>query len=148
MGYLKSGDSVLLWGQLNKDAVFREFESGAMLTSFTVKYGVSDQLYGDSGRRKGKYMDVKAWGRDYDHKLCDYCACLEKGDSVLVAGVLTLDKKPDRDGEDRWYLNAEYVNVQPIVEATEEQTFTEEDGPGDDLPEEFLDQNDYPEVLQ
>lgn len=146
MGYLKSGDSVLIWGQLNKDAQFRQFESGTMVASFSVRFGFEDKLYGDTGKRKGKWMDVKAWGRDYDHNLCDYCACLEQGDSVLVAGTLTLDKKPDRDGNDRWYLNAEYVNVQPTVEAAE-QVFTEEDGPGDDLPEEFR-QDEFPEVLQ
>ena len=149
MGYLKSGDSVIVWGQLSKDAIFREFESGAMVTSFSVKYGVEEKLYGDGGSKKGKYMDVKVWGRDFDRALCDFCACLEKGDHVLVAGELRLDRKQDRDGNDRWYLNAEHVSVQQTVQPEEAEDYAEEEPESE--PEEAppaLAEEDYPEVLR
>lgn len=149
MGYLKSGDSVIVWGQLSKDAAFREFESGAMVASFSIKYGVEEKLYGDSGAKKGKYMDVKVWGRDYDHSLCDFCACLEKGDRVLAAGELRLDRKQDRDGNDRWYLSAEHVSVQQAVhlDETEDGSDEEQESSEDEAPSEMAEE-DYPEVLR
>lgn len=144
MGYLKMGDSVVVWGRLSRDASYREFEnSGARVANFSVKYGISDKLYGDSGARKGKYMEVKAWG-----DMSDYARYLEAGDTVLVAGELTLDKKPDRDGNDRWYLNADFVTVQPTIQIEEDAGFTEEDpAPDEPLPSEFAEE-DYPEVLR
>lgn len=147
MGYLKSGDNVIVWGKLQKDASHRVFDSGAMLTSFSVKYGVSDKLYGDSGRRQGKYMDVKVWGRDYDHALCDFCACLEKGDSVVVYGELRLDNRQSEDGSERWYLSAEHVSVQQTVQAEMEPEYQEEPDIQDEPPQQYAEE-DYPEVLQ
>ena len=149
MGYLKSGDCVIVWGQLSKDAAFREFESGAMVTSFSVKYGVEDKLYGDSGAKKGKFMDVKVWGRDFDRALCDFCACLEKGDRILAAGELRLDRKQDRDGNDRWYLSAEHVSIQQTVQTEDVEDYAEEEPESE--PEEAppaLAEEDYPEVLR
>ena len=148
MGYLKSGDSVIVWGQLSKDAAFREFESGAMVASFSVKYGVEEKLYGDNGAKKGKYMDVKVWGRDYDRSLCDFCACLEKGDRILAAGELRLDRKQDRDGNDRWYLNADHVSVQQTVQHEEEGYAEEEPEPAPEETQPEMAEEDYPEVLR
>lgn len=149
MGYLKMGDSVEVWGRLSRDASFHEFGSGAMVTSFSVKYAFDEKLYGDGNGRTAKFMDVKAWGREDDRALCDYAACLEKGDRVTVRGTLTLDKKKDRDGNDRWYLNAEFIEVQQTVQIEDDgAVFSEEDpAPEEPLPREFSEE-DYPEVLQ
>lgn len=143
MGYLKMGDSIAIWGRLNKDASYREFDSGARVASFSLKYGTEEKLYGENGSKKGKYMDIKCWG-----DLSDYARYLEAGDTIFVAGQLKLDKKPDKNGNDRWYLNAEFVTVQPTVQAEEEPVFNEEDpAPEEPLPQEFQ-QDEFPEVLQ
>ncbi|MGX8702924.1 MAG: single-stranded DNA-binding protein [bacterium] len=147
MGYLKSGDSVIVWGSLSKDAKHMSFDSGTSLSTFSVKYGTQDKLYGDNGARKGKYMDVKAWGREYDHEICDLCACLEKGDKVLVAGTLTLDRKQNEDGSDRWYLNAEHVSVMQKIEAAEEE-YAEDETEQEEEPSAEIAEEDYPEVLR
>lgn len=145
MGYLSrgGGESIIIFGTITRDARYHEFESGFRVTNFSVRYGVD---YGEDGEKSGKFMDVKAWGRDFDHALCDYCACLEKGDFVLVAGTMKKDNKPDQDGNDRWYLNAEYVAAQQTVQP--EESDYDEDAPEQDPPPPQYADEDYPEALR
>ena len=150
MAYIKQGNYMLACGPLGKDARYREFDSGTKLASFSMRIGFHDKLFDDSGRRKGIYMDVKVWGNR--GTLYDYVCCLEKGDVVKVMGELKMDRKPDQDGNDRWYLDPEFVEVQPQIQMEEEEPYHEPDAPTDDAGEdydagEFAD-DDYPEVLQ
>lgn len=149
MGYIKQGSFMLITGTVSgRDARYKEFESGSRVADFSVCY---DHVSGDEpGRKKGQYIDVKCW-RD----LSDYARYLEKGDRVLVTGVLTKDKKPDQDGNDRWYLNADFCSAQPQIQIDDGGVEFEEDAATDDpLPEEFGGTNteygggDYPEALE
>lgn len=138
MGYLKQGNSVLVWGRVSgRDASFRQFDSGKCVTNFSVCFGHGEA--DAQGRKPGKYMDVKVWN-DNAH----YAACLEKGDTVLVAGELRKEREPDRDGNDRWYLDADFCEAQPILPAEDTPDQPEEPAPGGF--EEM--EGDYPEVLQ
>lgn len=149
MGYLKSGDSVIVWGQVTRDASCKEFDSGAKVVNFSVKYGYEDRLYGDGGTGKGKYMDVKCWWSDFYPDIFNLCSCLERGDRVLVAGKLTLDRKPDRDGNDRWYLDPEFVSVQQTVQVDDGAAYDEDEPePEEEAPPREFAEEDYPEVLR
>lgn len=145
--YVKQGDYMVIVGPVSgKDARYKEFESGATVADFSVRYDKDPG--GESGAKQGKYIDVKCW-----RELSQYARYLERGDVVLVAGKLTRDKRKNEDGSDRWYLNAEFVSAQPQIAEEEEDGVFDENVPDDDpLPEQFTKGNefagDYPEVLE
>lgn len=145
--YIKQGNFMIVCGPVSgRDARYHEFGSGSRVADFSVRYDTEQS--GEEGRKAGKYIDVKCW-RD----LSDYARYLEKGDVVLVAGRFVKDKKQDQDGNDRWYLNAEFVSAQPQIQIEEEGAFEENASPDDPLPEEFSKTNeygedDYPEALR
>lgn len=146
--YVKQGDYMVIVGPVSgKDARYKEFESGATVADFSVRYDKDPG--GESGAKQGKYIDVKCW-----RELSQYARYLERGDVVLVAGKLTRDKRKNDDGNDRWYLNAEYVSAQPQIQMEEEGGVFDENVPDDDpLPESFAktnapDEHDYPEALR
>lgn len=113
MGYQKRGNDCLFWGRVTRDAYYKD--GGAWkLAAFSIRYGY-EQGEGDNGEREAKFLDVKCWG-----EIAEYGRLMEKGDVVLVAGPLKKDKKPDKDGNDRWYLDAEFLIVQPVPQAMEE----------------------------
>ena len=141
MGLLKSGTSILVWGHVSgKDARLHQFDSGKCVANFSVCYGRSE---GDNGgQRSGKFLDVKVW-----NNAATSAACLEKGDSVLIAGELKKEKKPDRDGRDRWYIDAEFFTVQPIYAGTFDNDVPEAAPPEmEELPDD--DDGEYPECLR
>lgn len=146
MGLLtrNKGESTLIFGTVTRDAKTYHFDSGGMVVNFSVKYGTERN---EDGERIGKFMDVKAWGRDYDHITADYCSCLEKGDLVLVGGEYKKDNKPDRDGNDRWYLDAIFVMAQPMAQQPEEEYADDYGDPEEEVEPEYTDE-DYPGVLQ
>lgn len=145
--YVKQGDYMVIVGPVSgKDARYKEFESGATVADFSVRY--DKDPVGESGAKQGKYIDVKCW-----RELSQYARYLERGDVVLVAGKLTRDKRKNEDGSDRWYLNAEFVSAQPQIAEEEEGGVFDENVPDDDpLPDSFTKGNefagDYPEVLE
>ena len=145
--YVKQGDYMVIVGPVSgKDARYKEFESGATVADFSVRYDKDPG--GESGAKQGKYIDVKCW-----RELSQYARYLERGDVVLVAGKLTRDKRKNEDGSDRWYLNAEFVSAQPQIQMEEEGGVFDENVPDDDpLPESFTKgtefAGDYPEVLE
>lgn len=146
--YVKQGDYMIIVGAVSgRDARYKEFDSGASVADFSVRYDKDPG--GESGAKQGKYIDVKCW-----RELSQYARYLERGDVVLVAGKLTRDKRKNDDGNDRWYLNAEFVSAQPQIAVEEEGSVFDENVPDDDpLPEEFskqnaLDEDDYPEALR
>lgn len=146
--YVKQGDYMVIVGPVSgKDARYKEFESGATVADFSVRYDKDPG--GESGAKQGKYIDVKCW-----RELSQYARYLERGDVVLVAGKLTRDKRKNDDGSDRWYLNAEFCAAQPQIQVEEEGGAFDENVPDDDPPpEEFskqnaLDEDDYPEALR
>ena len=145
--YVKQGDYMVIVGPVSgKDARYKEFESGATVADFSVRYDKDPG--GESGAKQGKYIDVKCW-----RELSQYARYLERGDVVLVAGKLTRDKRKDDDGNDRWYLNAEFCAAQPQIQVEEEGGVFDENVEDDDpLPEAFTKGNefsgDYPEVLE
>lgn len=146
--YVKQGDYMVIVGPVSgKDARYKEFESGATVADFSVRYDKDPG--GESGAKQGKYIDVKCW-----RELSQYARYLERGDVVLVAGKLTRDKRKNEDGSDRWYLNAEFCCAQPTIQVEEEDGVFDENVPDDDpLPEEFskqnaMDEDDYPEALR
>ena len=146
--YVKQGDYMVIVGPVSgKDARYKEFESGATVADFSVRYDKDPG--GESGAKQGKYIDVKCW-----RELSQYARYLERGDVVLVAGKLTRDKRKNDDGNDRWYLNAEFCCAQPTIQVEEEGGVFDENIPNDDpLPEEFskqnaMDEDDYPEALR
>ena len=92
--YVKQGDYMVIVGPVSgKDARYKEFESGATVADFSVRYDKDPG--GESGAKQGKYIDVKCW-----RELSQYARYLERGDVVLVAGKLTRDKRKDDDGND------------------------------------------------
>ena len=142
MGYIKSKDCMVVWGKVSgHDARFHEFESGHCVTNFSVRY---DSVPTD-GASKGVYLDVKAW-----NDLAHYAACFEMGDSVLVAGRLTKDRKLDRNGNEHWYLDADICLAQPDLTPPDEEApmMEEQDGAEPDV---FADpgygEGDFPEDL-
>lgn len=145
--YVKQGDYMVIVGPVSgKDARYKEFESGATVADFSVRYDKDPG--GESGAKQGKYIDVKCW-----RELSQYARYLERGDVVMVAGKLTRDKRKNDDGNDSWYLNAEFVSAQPQIQMEEEGGVFDENVPDDDpLPESFTKGNefagDYPEVLE
>lgn len=145
--YVKQGDYMVIVGPVSgKDARYKEFESGATVADFSVRYDKDPG--GESGAKQGKYIDVKCW-----RELSQYARYLERGDMVLVAGKLTRDKRKNDDGNDRWYLNAEFCCAQPTIQVEEDGGVFDENIPDDDpLPDSFTKGNefagDYPEVLE
>ena len=146
--YVKQGDYMVIVGQVSgRDARYKEFDSGASVADFSVRYDKDPG--GESGAKQGKYIDVKCW-----RELSQYARYLERGDVVMVAGKLTRDKRKNDDGNDRWYLNAEFVSAQPQIAEEEEGGVFDENVPDDDpLPESFAktnapDEDDYPEALR
>ncbi len=152
MAYFKQGKFMMLCGTVTKDATHRVFDSGSKVANFSIRYDTDENQSDENGRKKGLYFDIKVWGSK--PLVFDLACCLEKGDIVQVIGVLKKDAKPDRDGNERWYLDAEYINVQQSVQIEESGAEMEEDeAPDDPLPEEFSKTNryggeDYPEALQ
>lgn len=146
--YVKQGDYMIIVGAVSgRDARYKEFDSGASVADFSVRYDKDPG--GEVGAKQGKYIDVKCW-----RELSQYARYLERGDVVLVAGKLTRDKRKNDDGNDRWYLNAEFVSAQPQIAVEEEGGVFDENVPDDDpLPKEFTGTNndaedDYPEALR
>lgn len=147
--YVKQGDYMIIVGAVSgRDARYKEFDSGASVADFSVRYDKDPG--GESGAKQGKCIDVKCW-----RELSQYARYLERGDVVLVAGKLTRDKRKDNDGNDRWYLNAEFCSAQPQIQIDDGGTEFEEDAaPDDPLPKEFGGTNteygggDYPEALE
>lgn len=146
--YVKQGDYMIIVGAVSgRDARYKEFDSGASVADFSVRYDKDPG--GEVGAKQGKYIDVKCW-----RELSQYARYLERGDVVLVAGKLTRDKRKNDDGNDRWYLNAEFVSAQPQIAVEEEGGVFDENVPDDDpLPKEFAGTNndaedDYPEALR
>lgn len=146
--YIKQGDYMIIVGPVSgRDARYKEFDSGASVADFSVRYDKDPG--GESGAKQGKYIDVKCW-----RELSQYARYLERGDVVLVAGKLTRDKRKNDDGNDRWYLNAEFCSAQPQIAEEEEGGVFDENVPDDDpLPESFAKTNaqnedDYPEALR
>lgn len=146
--YVKQGDYMVIVGPVSgKDARYKEFESGATVADFSVRYDKDPG--GESGAKQGKYIDVKCW-----RELSQYARYLERGDVVLVAGKLTRDKRKNDDGNDRWYLNAEFCAAQPQIAVEEDGSVFDENVADDDpLPKEFAGTNndaedDYPEALR
>ena len=146
--YFKQGDYMFVVGPVSgRDARYKEFDSGATVADFSVRYDKDPG--GESGAKQGKYIDVKCW-----RELSQYARYLERGDVVMVAGKLMRDKRKNDDGNDRWYLNAEYVSAQPQIAVEEEGGVFDENVPDDDpLPELFAktnapDEDDYPEALR
>lgn len=146
--YVKQGDYMVIVGQVSgRDARYKEFDSGASVADFSVRYDKDPG--GENGAKQGKYIDVKCW-----RELSQYARYLERGDVVMVAGKLTRDKRKNDDGNDRWYLNAEYVSAQPTIQVEEDSGVFDENVSDDDpLPKEFAGTNndaedDYPEALR
>lgn len=146
--YIKQGDYMIIVGAVSgRDARYKEFDSGASVADFSVRYDKDPG--GEVGAKQGKYIDVKCW-----RELSQYARYLERGDVVLVAGKLTRDKRKNDDGNDRWYLNAEFCSAQPTIQVEEEGGVFDENVPDDDpLPKEFAGTNndaedDYPEALR
>ncbi len=146
--YVKQGDYMIVVGPVSgRDARYKEFDSGASVADFSIRYDKDPG--GESGAKQGKYIDVKCW-----RELSQYARYLERGDVVMVAGKLTRDKRKNDDGNDRWYLNAEFVSAQPQIAEEEEGGVFDENVPDDDpLPETFAktnapDEDDYPEALR
>lgn len=107
--YVKQGDYMVIVGPVSgKDARYKEFESGATVADFSVRYDKDPG--GEIGAKQGKYIDVKCW-----RELSECARHLERGDVVLVAGKLMRDKRKNDDGNDRWYLNAETCVPQAAV---------------------------------
>ena len=145
--YVKQGDYMIVVGPVSgRDARYKEFDSGATVADFSIRY--DKYPGGEVGAKQGKYIDVKCW-----RELSQYARYLERGDVVMVAGKLTRDKRKNDDGNDRWYLNAEFVSAQPQIASEEEGGVFDENIPDDDpLPESFAktnapDEDDYPEAL-
>lgn len=146
--YVKQGDYMIIVGAVSgRDARYKEFDSGASVADFSVRYDKDPG--GEVGAKQGKYIDVKCW-----RELSQYARYLERGDVVMVAGKLMRDKRKNDDGNDRWYLNAEFVSAQPQIAEEEEGSVFDENVPDDDtLPKEFAGTNndaddDYPEALR
>ena len=146
--YVKQGEYMIIVGPVSgRDARYKEFDSGASVADFSVRYDKDPG--GEVGAKQGKYIDVKCW-----RELSQYARYLERGDVVMVAGKLTRDKRKNDDGNDRWYLNAEFVSAQPQIAEEEEGSVFDENVPDDDpLPESFAktnapDEDDYPEALR
>ena len=139
-GYLKQGSFMVLSGKVVGDAKYREFESGTRVASIKVCYGTEQVTKsGENGEEestKGKYLTVKAWGEK-----ADYGRWVERGDVLLAVGNLLPNNYTDRHGNPReeWYLNADFLEVQPKVEFTDDGMMT----PGTEG-----DAWDYPEALR
>lgn len=152
MAFFKQGKFMLACGPLSRDARRHDFDSGKSVVNFTVKYDSDEKLIDENGRRKGLYVDVKAWASK--PLVFEMACCLEKGDIVQVIGELQREKKPDRDGNVKWYLDAEYIAVQQSVQAEEEpEGFSEDETEGETMPKEFAETNnefgdEFPEVLR
>lgn len=93
MGYLKNGNSMILWGGLGRDATYREFpKTGKRVANFSICY-LTEKL---RGKYINKYMNIDVWG-----DLALYAGNLEAGDVVLVAGTVELDLyESQKKGED------------------------------------------------
>ena len=108
-----------------RDAKVFHYDSGKSKASIATCY---DRFRDQNGDKVSKYIDVEAWG-----SLVPYASCIEKGDSFLVFGVYERDDyQSKRKGEDVYKVKAEFICVQPTVDASEEAeephtagTFTE-----------------------
>lgn len=101
--YSKTEDgkyNVALVGRVTKDAEYSETpQKKTPKVSFSVAYG------------EKKFMNCVALGRG---SLVKLCACLEKGDSVFLAGIWSAREFTKRDGtQGRWEeVNVEFLTVQ------------------------------------
>lgn len=106
MGYIKQGDAAIMWGYVPFDAKFYEFASGKCKAGFTLTYGNSKDA---NGHKTPVNVYCEAWG-----KLAkEYCAGIEKGDNVIVAGYMVKDDwSSEKKGKEVYKLNVSFVSVQ------------------------------------
>ena len=112
IGNSKTG-STILWGSLTKDPVIRHTKNGKTVANFDMRYGYEPKAEGDTGKNKGKYIEVTAWGDIAER----YAAYLEKGDTVLVCGNYVKDEFKSKDKPQPIYkIDAEYIMAQPFID--------------------------------
>lgn len=104
---LKKG-SIVLWGNVTRDAELRETKSGRPYATFGMKY---DRHHNEDGQMVNEYMNVTIWGDDAKF-IGDGDIGLAKGDMVVVFGSLVEDTYR-KEGEDpniqKWKVNADIV---------------------------------------
>ena len=127
-------NSLLVEGNLTKDADFHSTQTGTGFCTFSVatnRYFKS----GEEFQHEVSYFDVEAWG-----KLADSCRnMLVKGSGVRVVGRLKQDRWNGEDGKARSKVKivAEHIEAKPVtaVEKTgpepepEASTASPEEGP-------------------
>lgn len=98
MGYHfnKSGNYMLMWGKVSRDAILRTTQKGKHWTSFSMSY---DRKHNVDGNMQTQYMEVTLWGDDALYVGHEDIG-ISKGDQVLVGGRLVEDTFY-KDGEDR-----------------------------------------------
>lgn len=104
---LKKG-SIIIWGNVTRDAELRETKSGRPYATFGMRY---DRHHNEDGQMVNEYMNVTIWGDDAKF-VGDGDIGLAKGDTVIVFGQLVEDTYR-KEGEDpniqKWKVNAEAV---------------------------------------
>ena len=130
-------------GRLGRDAEARATSNGKNVTQFSV---AADVGYGE--KKQTLWRNVTVWG-----KSGEFCANLQKGETVAVTGRLELDSWIDRQsGEEKKKENLIAYDVQRVsppidsavqgekpqgkkrVEAPQQQQAAATDEPEDDIP--------------
>lgn len=90
------GTTAVFWGRVSgKDATYKELGNNRRVANFSLQY---DSLPGeDGGRRKGVYINCSAWG-----EVADFAQNLERGDTVLCAGLSRQRRVPQPQRERRY----------------------------------------------
>lgn len=145
MGYVfnKSGNYMLLWGKVSRDAVCHTTQKGRQVAGFSMTY---DRRHNEDGQMKSQFMEVSAWGDEalyVGHEDIGVC----KGDIVLVAGKLVEDSFY-KDGEDRsvkkYKIDADLILDMTSIFQLAQMVVV--DGAGGSLPGEHADDDDIPDV--
>lgn len=106
MGYIKSGDSMILWGRATKEGQIRTSKNGKQFSTFSIQYGVH---HDEDGKKVKDYMDVSVWG-NLGGMVGDADVGIAKDDIVLAVGTIYRDAhKSESAGKDVYNLNAEAV---------------------------------------
>lgn len=115
-------NSIILEGNLTKDAELREPKDGFNVCTFSMGVNRWYKNKNDESVEEVSYFDVETYG-----KMAEYCSKKAvKGRGVRVVGRLKQNVWKDADNKthSKVYVVAEHIEYRPILQATGEQNST------------------------
>lgn len=121
-------NSILIEGNLVKDAVTNETPKGTTVRCFTV---ASNRFYrkGDETQKEVSFFDCEVWAQKAER----YKPLLKKGKGIRAAGRLKQDRWSDSEGKTRSRVKIIVDHMEPRVSFGAYQEESAAESGGDDL---------------